>query len=221
MSFAVSWPARSHPPALKFLIGRSFASTAPAFCKTFVKPCPHSAINKPCYVKILLTVSQIAALCYQGHEEGNKPRNETRPAAALQQKMGWSADCPCPCPAWPALALQPWTPPSQAMWQFPRSQSTVAAFSEPQPCYKAGPGAFTLVPLQAGRRELLQQPSCQQGQETRSVPTLPGMDELFFCARRECSNLLPSKAVWEAKVCSSFTLSFHQMATGQICFPDQ
>lgn len=120
-----------------FLICRSFASTAPAFCKTFVRSCPDSAINKHCYVKILLTVNRNTTLCYQGHKGGNKPRSETRPAAAaLRQKMGWSANCPCPCSAWPALALQAWTPPSQAMWQFPGSQFTTAPSSEPQPRHK-------------------------------------------------------------------------------------
>lgn len=116
-----------------------------------------------------------ATLCYQGCKGGNKPRSETRSAAALQHKMGWSADCPRLCPPWPALALQPvlWTPPSQPMWQFPWSQSTIAPFSEPQPCHKAGPGAFALMPLQAGSGELLQQ-SSQQGQETCFVPALLG-----------------------------------------------
>lgn len=106
-----------------FLLCRSFASTAPACSKIFVMPCPDSAINRPCNVKILLTVNRNASLCYQGHKGGNKPRSGTRPAVALQQRMGWSADCPCPCPAWPAPALQPWSPPSQAMWQLPGSQS--------------------------------------------------------------------------------------------------
>lgn len=201
-----------------FLLCRSFSSTAPAF----VRPCPDSAINKPCYVKILFTVNRNATLCYLGHKGDNKPSSERRRAAALQQKMGWSADCPCPCPAWAALALQPWSPPSQAVWQFllPVHRSALlraTAMPESRPwciCFDAS----------AGSGELLQQPS-QQGQETRFVPALPGTGEVFFSARSGCSNLLLSKAVLEGKslfIFSSFLPSDGSRTDLDLgCFPGQ